>query len=222
MQSQALLKLMHLVSPALPVGAYAYSQGQEYAIDAQWVNNQAEVSDWIEGIMLYSMARLDLPCLVRLFDAWQHGDHKSVCYWNDYLHASRESAELLLEDEQLGMALARLLRSLDYEPNELELLEKPSFAAMFALVGVRSEIPLRELQYGFVWSWLENQVAAATKLVPLGQTQAQQLLVELMPSIDEALDVARELNEDDIGAGLPALAIASALHERQYSRLFRS
>lgn len=217
-----LLKLFHLVSPALPIGAYAYSQGQEYAVDSGWLKEEGALANWIGGILEYSVGRLDLPVLKRLYLAWQKADLPAINYWNEFLRANRETKELLLEDEQLGVALQRLLRSLQVAGSETVLDAPVSFVAQFALAGVRWDIPLKDLMQGFAWSWLENQVAAATKVVPLGQTHAQQLLVELSDCIPEICEQAKNLRDEEIGAGLPALAIASSRHERQYSRLFRS
>ena len=222
MQNPALLKLLHLVSPALPVGAYAYSNGQEYAVDSAWIKTEHEIADWIGGVMQHSLAELDLPVLLRFYAAWEANDSKELNYWNDILRANRETSELLLEDEQLGQALQRLLVSLELEGADRQLQSPTSFVCMFALAGVRWKIPTQELLHGLAYSWLENQVAAATKTVPLGQTQAQKLLVELMEIIPSICEKAENINNDDIGLGLPALAIASSLHERQYSRLFRS
>jgi urease accessory protein len=220
----ALLKLMHLVSPALPVGAYAYSQGQEWAVDSAWVNSEPEVEAWIMGVLGSSVAYLDLPCLSRLYDAWQTNDLAAISYWNNFIFAARETHELLLEDQQMGIALSRLLVSLAItEHQQAELtLKKPSFIAMFALAGVKWNIPLDALKQGFVWSWLEAQVGVATKIVPLGQTQAQQMLTRMIPKVDGVIDRANGLEDHELGMGLPALAIASSLHERQYSRIFRS
>ncbi|WP_188149422.1 urease accessory protein UreF [Teredinibacter waterburyi] len=222
MQNYRLLHLMHLVSPALPVGAYAYSQGQEYAVDAGWLVADGALEDWIAGILENSFAYLDLPLLKRFYCAWQAGDLVAVNYWNDYLRASRETHELLLEDEQLGVALQRLLVSLEIDGAENKCSAAPCFANLFALVGLRREIPLEDLMQGFAWSWLENQIAAATKAVPLGQTHAQKLITKLMVLIPPACDLALELPDEQLGVGLPGLSMASAKHERQYSRLFRS
>lgn len=222
MQSPALLKLMHLVSPALPVGAYAYSGGQEYAVDSGWLQTDEDITDWIRGLMQHSLARLDLPALERLYNAWEHDKTDKVNHWNNVVRANRETHELLLEDEQLGQALQRLLISLEVKSAETEFKNPPSFVTLFALAGVRWQIPLTELMQGLVWSWLENQIAAATKTVPLGQTRAQKLLVKLMEHIPAVCQHALTINDDEIGVGLPGLAIASARHERQYSRLFRS
>lgn len=222
MANPSLLKLMHLVSPALPVGAYAYSNGQEYAVDSGWIKTDEQIADWIRGIMQHSLAELDLPILQRLYKAWQGNDIEQINHWNNIVRANRETRELLLEDEQLGQALQRLLISLEIKDADTELDNPTSFVTMFALAGTRWNIPLTDLMQGLVWSWLENQIAAATKTVPLGQTRAQKLLVKLMEHIPAVCKHAETIEDDDIGQSLPALAIASARHERQYSRLFRS
>lgn len=221
--ARSLLHLMHLVSPALPVGAYAYSQGFEYAVERGWLTDRETARDWIEGVMTGSIASLDLPVLARLYQAWQQGDEAAALYWNEFLQAARESAEFELEDIQLGMALLRLLQALEV-PQALRWskVDKPSFATMFALAGVHWQIALADLLHGFCWSWLENQVAAATKLVPLGQTDAQKILLALMPALEGAVASSYSVSDDALGAGLPGLAMASAQHETQYSRLFRS
>ena len=216
-----LLHLMQLVSPALPVGAYAYSQGQEYAVDQGWVASLDEAEDWIAGVLRYSVGRLDLPVLWRLLAAAEQGDVESLLEWDDYLSASRESAELLLEDRQMGEALWRLLGELNIA-GEWPEEQAPSFATGFALAAKAWGIDPDRAMQGFGWSWLENQVAAAIKLVPLGQTDGQRLQIRLMPVLEEVVTLAMALSDDEIGAGLPGLAVASARHETQYSRLFRS
>lgn len=227
MQSSALLKLIYLVSPALPVGAYAYSQGQEYAVDAGWLKTNNELENWIQSLMENALVNLDLPCLYRLYTAWNNKNYERVTYWNQYVLASRETSELLLEDEQMGQALSRLLDSIDENYNEELLLEifqenEISFISLFAYCGVLWSIPINELMYGFVAAWLENQVAAATKAIPLGQTQAQKIILNQHDSIPACIKQAQNISDEDIGLSLPGLAIASSKHERQYSRLFRS
>ena len=212
---------MHLVSPALPIGAYAYSQGQEYAIDSEWLRSDRDVQDWIEGILCQAIARLDLPCILRLYRAWQNNEYSQVRYWNEFVIASRETHELLQEDLLLGEALQRLLISV-HEIEATKLITKPTYLTMFALAGTQFSVPERELLIGYCWSWSENQVAAATKTLPLGQTQAQKILVQMQSKISSTVDLAFNINDDEIGSGLPALAISSCRHERQYSRLFRS
>lgn len=218
-----MLHLLHLVSPALPVGAYAYSQGLEYAIDSGWLKTDDDIEDWLSEVMSRSLGYLDVPMLRRFYLAWQQGDSERVQELNRQVRACRETRELLLEDEQLGMALNRLLVSLGVAAARESNLElPPCFVSQFALAGVHWNIPLDDLAEGFVWSWLENQVAAATKIVPLGQTHAQQLLLRVLPRITQVCTLARDLPDEDIGLSLPGVAMASSLHERQYSRLFRS
>ncbi len=220
--SLALLRLMRLASPALPVGAYAYSQGMESAVAVGFVHDQASAARWIEAILTQMLTPVDLAALWRLASARQAGDDEAFWRWNAWLLASRETQELHFEDVQMGAALWRILHNLD----RLDHLKMPpdgiSFAAAFALAGVGWQIEPAELLLGYGWSWLENQVAAATKLVPLGQTAAQAIIEELHPCIDVCAQRAMMWNESEMGASLPGLAFLSATHETLYTRLFRS
>ncbi|MGH1471969.1 MAG: urease accessory protein UreF [Cellvibrionaceae bacterium] len=228
----SLLHLLHLVSPALPVGAYAYSQGLETAVENQWVNSFETSKDWIGNVMSEGLGCLDLPVLLRVTKAWQTNDIKKIDRWNNFLLVSRESKELLLEDTQMGEALLRLLADLDVkqaaewqeenQKREDQLKQKPSFVTMFALAATHWKVDESSMLKGFVWSWLENQVAAAIKLVPLGQTDAQKLLIALMPNVNKVVEKSYTIEAEDIGSNLPRLAIGSMQHETQYSRLFRS
>lgn len=221
--SLALLHMFHLSSPALPVGAYAYSQGLEYAIDSGQLKTAADVADWLRGVLHHGFGKLDLPVLMAAYRAWQHNDFLAVNEWNFFLRACRETSELLLEDEQLGVALQRLLLDLEAPASAINTLNaKPTFAIMFALAGQHWKIPLTDLMHSFAYSWLENQVAAATKILPLGQTAAQKLLLQILPEIPNAIAAAQTLPVEAIGASLPGQVMASSSHEYQYSRLFRS
>lgn len=220
----SLIRLMQLSSVSLPVGGYSFSQGLEYAIDCGWLRKQDQVYDWLEMQLLHSVAQVDLPLLRLMIQAAENQDTEEIIRLNDLALACRETKELRLTDTAMGEALVRLLNSLQvpqpfaHGPSA----EDVSFVSMFALAAAHWQINCSTALLGFSWAWLENQVAAATKLVPLGQTQSQILIGELQPVISEAIQLAETLEEDQIGAGLPALAIASALHEQQYSRLFRS
>jgi len=218
----ALLHLLHLVSPALPIGGFAYSQGLEYAIDSGWIGDHAELEQWIGGVLSHGLARVELPLLLRFAQAYQQPDPAAVQYWNRWLLANRETKELLFEDQQLGLALRKLLRSLAVIDGTDELPQQPTYASQFARAALHFGVGRREMLSGFAWSWLENQIAVAGKTLPLGQTAAQQLLMRLLPGIDQAVATALSLADDDLGATLPGVAIASTLHETQYSRLFRS
>lgn len=221
--ARPLLHLMQLVSPALPVGAYAYSQGLEYAVERGWVYDMNSAVDWLGEVLNHSVGGLDLPVLLRLLKAWRQGDWQAVQDWNDTLQAARETRELLLEDVQMGEALLRLLVSLELPSAQRWPQQKSiSFATGFAMAAHHFDINDDDALSGFAWSWLENQVAAAIKLVPFGQTDGQRLLMTLMPCIETTVAEACVREDHDIGAGLPGLAVVSMQHETQYSRLFRS
>ena len=106
------LRLMQLCSPMLPVGAYAYSQGLEFAVSSDWIKDENTTSMWVQGILVNALANLDVPVLSRLHKAWSINDNKNVLYWNDYLFASRDSRELQAEEQQMAQALSRLLGDL--------------------------------------------------------------------------------------------------------------
>ncbi len=219
---RALLRLCHLVSPALPVGAYAYSQGLEYAVQAGWVSDEAGTLDWLQGLSRHAVGTLDLPILARLHRAWGAHDVAALQYWNGQLIASRETAELRDEERHLGRALARVLASLGIGDANEWLEAAPAFCTMFALAAVRWNISVSDALQGYLWTWSENQVLAAIKLVPLGQTAGQRLLHRLIDSIPQIAEQARSVADQSIGVGVVSQALASALHESQYSRLFRS
>lgn len=219
----ALLRLLQLVSPGLPIGMYCYSQGLERAVDDGWISNAAETGEWVSGLMDSCLTRIDLPILARLYDAWERGNSEKVDYWCRILIACRETAELRAEDRHTGQALARLLDSLEIAGMQL-WIRKPeaTLATVFAFAAVNWGIPRRETAIGYLWSWLENQVLCAVKLVPLGQVAGQRLLADLAENIPALVDEALKLGVDDIGGSAFGLALASSRHEMQYSRLFRS
>lgn len=221
--AQALLRLMQLVSPALPVGAFAYSQGIEYAVEARWITTEQQAQDWIVGLLQHSIAKLDVPVLLRLHQAWLTADTAAVINWTTFLHANRESAELRREDEQLGRALARVLNHLGVQQGQLYLENRaPSFITLFALAAVEWRIPYEQAALGYCWAWLEKQVAAVVKLVPLGQTAGLRILNKALIDVPMCVLRAAQLQDMELGAAAPLFAIGSALHETQYSRLCQS
>lgn len=216
-------RLLQLCSPALPVGAYAYSQGLECAVERGWVRDEISVDDWILGLLEHNLQRLDLPIFARLYQGWQAADADTVRRWNARLYAAREAAELQREDAHLGAALARLLTDLGMvEAAIWRGASRGCFATLFSLAAVKWDIPLPVATTGLGWTWVENQVVAATRLIPLGQTASQRLLLAAAPRLINAVHAALTLPDEEIGAAAPGLALAGALHETQYSRLFRS
>jgi urease accessory protein len=219
----ALLRLLQLVSPGLPIGMYSYSQGLERAVDDGWVSNASEAGEWISGLMATGMVSTDLPVLARLYNAWEHADEAALVYWSKTLLAYRETVELRTEDVQTGQALARLISSLGMESMQM-WTRKPeaTLATLFSFAAVNWGIAKREALIGYLWGWLENQVLCAVKLVPLGQVAGQKLLLELASQIPILVDEALSLADVEIGGSAFGLALASSRHEMQYSRLFRS
>ena len=219
----AQLRLMQLVSPSLPIGAFTYSQGLEYAVETGWVNDVDTLQDWLSGLLLDGMTYVEVPIIQRTYAAIEAKDDQALTYWNHYLLATRESREIRQEEKQRAQALTRLLPQLDvYYSDAMSEAMSTSQIAPYTLAAVTWGISLQDAAQGYVWSWLENQVAAAIKLVPLGQTQGQQVEYRLAEQVPPAIALGLSLDDDQIGASAPALGIASSLHETQYSRLFRS
>jgi urease accessory protein len=219
----ALLRLCQLVSPALPVGAFNFSQGLEYAVEAGWIRDEKSAFEWISGIMRHAIGTLDVPILLNLHDAWGRSDMPSVTRWSRRLIAARETAELRLEDRHMGTALAKILAELGMDEAGAWISNPDAaFATLFALAASRWGIGADEAAWGYLWAWTENQVLGAVKLIPLGQTAGQRLIDRLIGGIPSAVEHARGLADDDIGVAAPMQGIASARHETQYTRLFKS
>jgi len=195
----ALTRLLHLASPALPVGAYAYSRGLEWAACAGLLPDAAAVRDWILGLLERSLARLDVPVLCRLHAAFAE------------------------EDEAGAAALARLLADLGLaEAEPWKRNPRATFAGLFALAAARWEIARADACVGYLFAWAENQLAAALKLGCLGQSAGQRILYDAGGLIPGLVSLGAALADGDIGSLTPGQAMASALHETQETRLFRS
>jgi urease accessory protein len=217
----ALIKLLQLASPALPVGAYSYSQGLEAAIENGIVKDEASALCWIEDVLSLSVATMEAPVFLRLCDAWRSGDLEAARHWNALFLASRESAELRAETVQMGYSLAALLRELD-KADAFDAWPEMSFPAAFTRAAVRWRIDARDALVAYLWSWAENQVLAAVKAVPLGQAAGQRMLATIGPALVRSAAQAAHIADDEMSNFAPGLALVSALHETQYTRLFRS
>ena len=217
------LRLMQLVSPSLPIGAFTYSQGLEWAVEAGWVSDVITLTDWLEGLMDDSLGQLELPILRRLYRACESNQPDAIDRWGRQLYASRETRELRAEEHNRARALITLLADLEV-PRAVDWRGQLTHCqpAPFALAAVHWQIGLEDCLLGYAWGWLENQIAAAIKLVPLGQTDGQRVQLQQAERLPAVVERALVIEDDDIGAGAPALAIASASHETQYTRLFRS
>jgi urease accessory protein len=223
--SSQLFRLLHLASPALPIGAFHFSQGLEYAVESGWVRDEGSALEWIDGIAGASLATLDLPVLHRLHAAWRQNDYLAVARWNAFLIASRETEELRAEDRHLGAALLRVLPELQLSTEAFAANPSKvgvSHAAAFGFACARWDIDALAATQTYAWAWAENQVLAAVKLVPLGQSAGQRLLHALAARLTAYSDRAGEILDADIGISTALSAVASGRHEIQYTRLFRS
>ena len=229
LSATGLLRLLQLTSPTLPIGAYAYSQGLETAVDQGLISDAQQTRQWLEQMMTYALTSVDLPVLIRLHGAWSAGDRQLAERWNATLLAMRESRELREEDIHLGQALMKLLNALadtgsgggDLISGQ-NLLRTPSLAAAVAVAAAHWEIPASTAALAYTWMWAENLVAAAVKLIPLGQTAGQRILSALQSRMPEAVAAAAVVKDSEIGLSLPGVAMVSGWHETQYVRLFRS
>lgn len=218
-----LLRLLQLSSPALPVGAYSYSQALEWAVEEGTVKDADSARAWIEGVLRFSLARFEAPLWWRLFNAWSDNDPESAARWNDYFIASRETAELRAETLQMGYSLRQLLADLrDLDVTPLRPMDEIAYPTVAAFAAARWGVAGRAGLLAYCWAWAENQAMAALKAVPLGQVAGQRMLSALLPAIERAVDEAIALKDDELSNFTPGFAIASSLHETQYSRLFRS
>jgi urease accessory protein len=222
-----LLRLMWLASPALPVGGFSYSEGLEAAIEAGLAGNETLAGDWLLDQLQLSLARCDLALVAQAIVAWQVGDAERVASLNAWADQTRETAELRQQAMQTGRSLLEWLRNGENgdDPRLLTLAAlqpAPLWPVAFALATVLAGASPRDALLAFAWSWAENMAQAAMKAVPLGQSAAQRLLSRLASAIPGAVDAAAALPDDARQAFTPMLAILSAQHETQYSRLFRS
>jgi urease accessory protein len=217
--SPTLLRLMWLASPALPVGGFSYSEGLEAAVEAGRVTNEVQAGDWLVDQLHLALARADAPAAAQAVHAWQAHDLERATALNDWVLATRETAELRLQAEQMGRSLVEWLRNGSQAddprvPACAALAPAPTWPVAFALAAT--------LAGAFAFGWAENMVQAAMKAVPLGQAAAQRMLERLADAIPGAVDDALARGDDARQAFTPMLAILSAQHETQYSRLFRS
>jgi urease accessory protein len=216
------LHLLRLTSPGLPVGAFSYSRGLEWAVHSGAVSDEAGAHDWILGTLEHSYAVLDGALFWRMTHALKDNDSDRFLALDAWLAAGRESRELALEDKRMGEALLRLLLDLEVTLAQRDPGRAVTYPAAFAIATHHWRIAPADALQGLMWSVVEAQVAAAIRLVPLGHTAGQRILIAAVHVIERAAAHAASLSDDEIGNVAPAMAMASAWHETQYSRLFRS
>ena len=213
-----MLGLLYLASPTLPIGSFAYSQGLEKAIDANLVHDKDSLLTWCRDFMSIGLAQLDVVLLAQIYRAIYDRDQLVLDELNTKVFATRESEELFLEERNLGQSIKRLITTQGFVLEDLQLSSNSSFLLGFAWLAFALELSIDEMKTAFLWSWLENQTAVACKAIPLGQTDAQSILLALRQLVTEFISSS----PDELFGSLPGQVLLSVQHETQYSRLFRS
>jgi urease accessory protein len=215
----ARLKLFQLVSPALPVGAFSYSEGLEVLVQQGLLAGPQDLEPWLCAELQRGAVAMEAAALGTLFSALRGGDRAAVVELDGWLLAQREAVEVRAQQRQMGQSLLLLLADLGWPlPGGAPL----AWPAAFAWAALCLELGSPDLEEAYLYSWVANQISAAVRLVPLGPTQGQRLQLALAPLIaEQAAELSssdpRQLWNGGIGAGLAQLQ-----HAELYSRLFRS
>ncbi len=218
---QSLLSLLQLVSPALPVGAYSYSEGIETLVQSEQITNAAELEQWLIYELSYGAIRVEAAVMARVYGAALEADLQQISVWNQWLSALRETAELREQSWQMGWSLLRLLRELQPDSGLLQC-DPCNFATAFAVAAAGWQIELSAATLGYLQSWAANLVNAGLRLIPLGQTQGQRILLNLQPQLEQTGAEVLQLTDAQLECCSWGASIASMQHETLYSRLFRS
>jgi urease accessory protein len=225
MLDASLMQLMWLASPALPIGGFSYSECLESAVDIAQAATESGATSWLVDQLHLSLARSDLPAVAQGIAAWQADDRARIASLNAWVLQTRESSELRAQTEQMGKSLLDWLRNHTTATKvQIDLLaqQQPTYPMAFALAASATRADVRDCLLAYAFGWAENMVQAAIKSVPLGQSAGQRILSKLTAEIPAAIDHAMTVNDSTRQAFSPMLAILSAQHEVQYSRLFRS
>ncbi|AFZ56344.1 urease accessory protein UreF [Anabaena cylindrica FACHB-243] len=221
---RSFLSILQLASPALPVGAYSYSEGLEMLVENSIITSVEHLKHWLEAELIYGSIRLDGAVMVRALQAAKVGDLEALCRWNLWLSALRDAEELRASSWQMGRSLLQLLGKL--EPEVLPLATAVGYPCNYAIAfGIAShhwQISPQTALLTYLHSWANNLITAGIKLIPLGQTAGQQLLLGLQDLLSTTMGEILALEDDDLVCCSWGLSLASMQHETQYTRLFRS
>ena len=219
------LALLQLVSPALPVGAFSYSEGLEVLIQSGDIGEEAQLQVWLEGELNNGMLRLEaaaLPHLRAELSYWRAGEaaaQRRLIDLDGWLSATREAAEVRAQQRQMGQSLLLLLADMGHPLPERIALSWPAAWASASLV---LNVTVPEMVEGYLYGWVANQLSAAVRLLPLGPTRAQVQQQRLLPLIAEQAVLLQSSDPRSLWSGGVGAALAQLTHAELYSRLFRS
>lgn len=240
-----ILNLLQLASPALPVGAYSYSEGLESLVNDGIVTNLIELENWLTDNLKFGAIEMEAAIMVRAYLTINQEDFSQLIYWQNWANATRDTAELRQQSLQMGRSLIKLFFNLsastENSVNSLNLLVNSTpnminqiyqqietdntfchWAIAYGITAAHWQIDLNTAILGYLHSWLTNLINAGVKLIPLGQTDGQKLLWSMQPAIYQTSQTVLELTDDDLVTCNWGLSLASMCHESQYTRLFRS
>lgn len=218
-------RLLVWLSPAFPVGAFAYSHGLELAADRGWVVGRDGLEAWISDLVACGSLRNDL---ILLAEAWRAGaaeDQNAVSAVNDLALALQPSAERRLETVGQGQAFLAAIHAA-WEPDgaarRVRCDGEAAYAVAVGATAGRHGIELEGTLLAYAIQFVTNLVSAGIRLSLIGQTDGQRILAAMMPALHAAASAAHSATLDDLGGATLRSDLASLAHETQYSRLFRS
>lgn len=223
----SLITLMWLASPALPVGGFSYSEGLEAAVEHGLVSDVSSAIAWLHDQLHLTLGRSELPVVHHSLLAWRRHDITAAQQLNEWVLMTRESSEMRLQTEQMGRSLGEWLKNSPHaqDPRVQQLRAfqpAPTWPVAFGLAAAMTQATPHDVLLAYAFGWAENMTQAAMKTIPLGQISGQRILQALTETIPSVVAHALTVKDSQRQSFSPMLAILSAQHENQYSRLFRS
>lgn len=224
-----LYRLLTWLSPAFPVGGYAYSHGIERAIEEGLIADRDSLRRWIAAIVLRGAGRLDAGFFRAAWQAVTDDDDEALVRAAEWAGAMRATRETALESAAQGQAFLDALSDAWATPGLARCAaalagsgQSPAYAVAVGVAAALAQVPLRHGLLAYLHAMAANLVSAGVRLVPLGQSDGQRTLVELEPDVHRAADRAMAMPFEAIGSAAPMVDWTSMQHETQYTRLFRS
>ncbi|MEB3307154.1 MAG: urease accessory UreF family protein [Cyanobacteriota bacterium] len=216
------LRLFQLVSPALPVGAFSYSEGLELLVQRGALEDGPAVLAWLRAELERGAVAVETAALQPLQAGFAAADGAAVAELDGWLLAQREAAELRAQQRQMGQSLLRLLADLGWPLERSSAAAALAWPAAFAWAAHCLELASPAVEEAYLYSWVASQLSAAVRLVPLGPTRAQQLQLELAEPIAQRAAILAQADPRSLWSGAVGASLAQLQHAELYSRLFRS